>query len=170
MSRFAPAPLSVSVSARLPVTAYVALGANLGDAPAAVRQALRALDQLPHTRCTAASSLWRSAPVDTEGPDFINAVAALHTGLTAPDLLAGLHALEAAAGRQRPWRNAPRTLDLDLLLYGAARINSPALTVPHPRMWQRAFVLRPLAEIAPHLAPASALAAVAGQRLQALPP
>lgn len=160
----------LSLAARPTVAAYVALGANLGNAAAAVRQALHAFNGLPHTRLLAASSLWRSAPVDAEGPDFINAVAQLHTGLTAPDLLAALHALEHQAGRQRPWRNAPRTLDLDLLLYGSARIHSPQLTVPHPRMWQRAFVLRPLAEIAPQLVPASALAAVAQQRLQALPP
>lgn len=131
--------------------AYVGLGANLGDAAAAVRQAIDALNELPQTRVTARSSLYRSAPVDASGPDFINAVACIETALTAPDLLRELQRIEKAAGRERPYRNAPRTLDLDLLLYGAARIDSPALTVPHPRLKERAFVLLPLAEIAPDL-------------------
>lgn len=151
---------------RQPVIAYIALGANLGNAAAAVQQAMQALGSLPQTRLTACSHLWRSAPVDAQGPDFINAVAAVHTCLSAPDLLVALHRLEDQAGRQRPWRNAPRTLDLDLLLYGSAHIHSPQLTVPHPRMWQRAFVLRPLSQIAPHLTPAATLAAVAGQHCE----
>lgn len=151
-----------------PVTAYIALGANLGNAPATVRQAIAALGQLPRTSLQAHSSLWRSTPVDASGPDYINAVAAVRTTLEAPALLQALHSLEQAAGRQRPWRNAPRTLDLDLLLYGSASIQTPTLTVPHPRMWQRAFVLRPLAEIAPWLVPASALQAVQGQQLARL--
>jgi 2-amino-4-hydroxy-6-hydroxymethyldihydropteridine diphosphokinase len=155
-------------AARAPVVAYVALGANLGDAAAALRQALGDLGALPATQLLAHSSLWRSAPVGAEGPDFVNAVAALSTRLTAPALLAALHQLEARAGRQRPHPNAPRTLDLDLLRYGDARIDSPQLTVPHPRMMARAFVLRPLAEIAPQLVPRAALAAVAGQAIERL--
>ena len=154
--------------ARAPVTAYVALGANLGDAGAAVRQALADLAQLPGTRVTARSRLYRSAPVEAAGPDFVNAVAELSTRLAAPDLLRALQHLEHAAGRQRPYRHAPRTLDMDLLLYGEARIDSPRLTVPHPSMWGRAFVLRPLAGIAPARVPAAALAGVAGQAIEAL--
>ena len=156
-------------AARAPVTAYVALGANLGYAAVAVRQALAALAELHATRVTARSSLYRSAPVDAQGPDFVNAVAELQTALTAPDLLAALQRLELAAGRQRPYRNAPRTLDLDLLLYGDARVDSLALTLPHPRMQGRAFVLLPLAEIAPTRVSAEALAAVADQAIVRLP-
>jgi 2-amino-4-hydroxy-6-hydroxymethyldihydropteridine diphosphokinase len=148
---------------REPVIAYVGIGANLGDAAAQVRTALAWLDALPHTRCEAHSDLWRTAPVQADGPDYCNAVAALRTSLTAPHLLRALQALEVKAGRTRPYRNAPRTLDLDLLLYGQARIDSPWLTVPHPRLWQRAFVLVPLAQIAPPLVRAEALAAVADQ-------
>lgn len=150
---------------RDPVTAYIGIGANLGDAPAQVVAALQWLDELPQTRCTAASGLWRTAPVDATGPDYCNAVAAVVTHLTAPALLQALHALEARAGRERPYRNAPRTLDLDLLLYGSARIQSPHLTVPHPRMGERAFVLAPLAQIAPDRVSAAALAAVADQAI-----
>ena len=153
---------------REPVTAYIALGANLGDARAAVRAALQALDALPHTRVLARSSLYRTAPVDAQGPDFINAVAAVATRLTAQALLQSLQQLELSAGRERPFPNAPRTLDLDLLAYGDARIDSSALTVPHPRMAQRAFVLVPLAQIAPDLVSAQQLAAVAGQRIERL--
>ena len=150
---------------REPVTAYVGLGANLGDPAAAVRQALTDLGQLPHTRLLAASDLYRSAPHETQGPDFINAVAALETRLTAPELLAALQGLEQAAGRERPWRYAPRTLDLDLLMYGDAHIDSPALTVPHPRWTQRAFVLVPLAQVAPQRVTSEQHAAVATQTL-----
>ena len=155
---------------REPVTAYVALGANLGDAQATLRRAIEALDRVPATRVTERSSLYRSAPVDAAGPDFINAVVVLTTRLAAPDLLRALQALELEAGRERPYRNAPRTLDLDLLLYGDARIDSPALTVPHPRMHARAFVLQPLAEVAPEHVSAEALRAVAGQRIERIDP
>ena len=151
------------------VIAYVALGANLGDARAAVSSALRALNLLPSTRVTRASSLYRTAPWEAHGPDFINAVAEVQTELSAPALLAELQALERAAGRERPYVNAPRTLDLDVLLYGEGRIDSPNLTVPHPRMWERAFVLVPLAEVAPARVPAQALQAVAGQTIDRLP-
>ena len=153
------------------VRAWVALGANLGDARATVRRALDALAQLPHSRLEAASSLYRSAPVDAGGPDFINAVAELETRLPPLDLLDALQALEQREGRERPYRNAPRTLDLDLLLYGeppGLRMDSMRLTLPHPRMHERAFVLLPLAEIAPQQVSADALAQVSGQRIERL--
>jgi 2-amino-4-hydroxy-6-hydroxymethyldihydropteridine diphosphokinase len=140
-------------AAPAPVCAYIGLGGNLGDARAAVLDALQALNQLPDSRIVAQSALYRSAPVEAHGPDFINAVAALQTRLAPLDLLAQLQALEQAAGRERPYRNAPRTLDLDLLLYGDAQIDLPQLSVPHPRMFERAFVLAPLAEIAPARVP-----------------
>jgi len=148
---------------REPVRAYIGLGANLGDPTAMVRSAIARLATLPHTTLVAVSHLYRSTPVDSGGPDYVNAVAALDTRLTAPALLAGLQAQEQQAGRDRPYRNAPRTLDLDLLLFGSAHISSPALTVPHPRMAGRAFVLLPLAEIAPDVVPAAWLRAVDGQ-------
>jgi 2-amino-4-hydroxy-6-hydroxymethyldihydropteridine diphosphokinase len=145
------------------VTAYVGIGANLGDPVAAVRIAIEHLRELPATTLAAQSSLYRTAPVDSSGPDYINAVAQLSTRLTAPELLRELQRIENAAGRERPFHNAPRTLDLDLLLFGSARIDSAELQVPHPRMWRRAFVLVPLAEIAPALVSKALLASVAGQ-------
>lgn len=154
---------------RQAVTAYVGLGANLGDAQQAVLAALQQLGSLPETQVRRSSSLYRSRPLDAAGPDFINAVAELSTAMTAPALLDALHGLEQRAGRERPYRNAPRTLDLDLLLYGEARIESPRLVLPHPRMWERAFVLVPLAEIAPHCVPQARLKAVAGQGIEPLP-
>ena len=150
------------------VLAHVALGANLGDARATVSDAIAALDSLPQTRLLRASGLYRSAPWEASGPDFINAVAAIETGLDAHELLRALQALELQAGRERPYRNAPRTLDLDLLLYGDAVIDTPDLSVPHPRLRERAFVLLPLAEIAPALVTASELQAVAGQAIERL--
>ena len=153
---------------REPVTAVVALGANLGDARQAVLNAIRALNTLPDTALTARSRLYRTAPHEAEGPDFINAVACVSTCLSAPQLLQALQSLEQAAGRERPYVNAPRTLDLDLLLYGDARIESPVLTVPHPRMWARAFVLHPLADVCPERVCAQQLAAVADQAITAL--
>lgn len=156
--------------ARPETSAFVALGANLGNAQAAVRGALQALGQHPGLRLLRASSLYCTAPFEAQGPDFINAVAEVATTLSAPELLRALQAIELAAGRERPYPNAPRTLDLDLLFYGEARIQSPALTVPHPRWRERAFVLLPLAEIAPQRVPAEALAAVAAQAVQRLGP
>ena len=146
-----------------PVIAHVGLGANLGPAAQGVALALQALDGLPGTHLLRGSSLYRSAPFEAGGPDFINAVAALQTRLNAPELLLALQGLENAAGRRRPYPNAPRTLDLDLLLYGDARIDSPLLTVPHPRLHERAFVLLPLAEIAPERVSAAQLDRVQGQ-------
>ena len=149
-------------------TAYVGIGANLGDPVRAVTQAITDLGALPGTKLVAQSSLYRSAPVDAQGDDYINAVAGLSTSLTPHQLLAALQAIENAAGRQRPFRNAPRTLDLDLLLFDAVRMDTVALTLPHPRMAQRAFVLVPLHEIAPQRVSAQQLQAVAGQRLERL--
>ena len=131
-------------------TAFIALGSNLGDPEGKVRQGIAALAELPQSRLAAASSLYRSAAVGyADQPDFINAVAQISTALAPQALLAALLALEKHYGRERSFRNAPRTLDLDLLLYDAQCIAEPGLTVPHPRMHQRAFVLAPLVEIAP---------------------
>jgi 2-amino-4-hydroxy-6-hydroxymethyldihydropteridine diphosphokinase len=148
------------------VTAYVAMGANLGDAAQTLRDALGSLDHTPGIRLVKASSLYRTAPIESSGPDYINAVAEVSTTLTAPDLLTALQAIENAAGRERPYRNAPRTLDLDLLLYGDSRIDSPHLTLPHPRMGERAFVLVPLQEIAIERVTEAMLACVSDQAIQ----
>ncbi len=151
---------------RAEVTAFVALGANLGDAAQALRDALTALGVTPGVRVVRASSQYRTAPIQSTGPDYVNAVAEVSTSLNAMALLDALQAIEQQAGRERPYRNAPRTLDMDLLLFGCSRIDSPRLTVPHPRMAQRAFVLVPLAEIAPALVGAGQLAAVADQAIE----
>ena len=153
---------------REPVTAYVALGANLGDAQATLRRSIVDIGALAGVQLLRSSSLYRTTPVDSSGPDYVNAVVAVATSRTAPDLMAGLLELEQAALRERPYRNAPRTLDLDLLLYGGARIDSAMLEVPHPRMWQRAFVLVPLAEIAPDQVCAAQLRVVADQLCERL--
>lgn len=131
--------------------AFVGLGANLGDACGTLRQALDELARCPRTSLSARSSLYRSAPVDADGPDYVNAVASIRTGLSPHELLAALQAIEARHGRERPYRHAPRTLDLDLLIYGERCVDESALVLPHPRLHQRAFVLVPLAEIAPEL-------------------
>jgi 2-amino-4-hydroxy-6-hydroxymethyldihydropteridine diphosphokinase len=148
--------------------AFVAIGANLGDARDTVLRAMDDLDRLPRTRVSARSSLYRSAPVDAGGPDFVNAVVALETGLDPHALLAELQRLEAGAGRERPYRNAPRTLDLDLLRHGDAVLDTPQLSLPHPRLAERAFVLLPLAEIAPEQVTSLQLAQVADQRIERL--
>jgi 2-amino-4-hydroxy-6-hydroxymethyldihydropteridine diphosphokinase len=151
------------------VTAYVSLGANLGQPDLAVLRALDALVATAGVCEVRASSLYRSAPVDAGGPWYCNAVAEVRTRLTAPELLAVLQALENAAGRERPYRNAPRTLDLDLLLYGTASLDSPALIVPHPRMRQRAFVLLPLRELAPERVSMADLTALDHQAIEPWP-
>jgi 2-amino-4-hydroxy-6-hydroxymethyldihydropteridine diphosphokinase len=125
----------------------VSLGANLGDAQQALSQALAALGQLPGTAVVGASSFYKTAPVDAEGPDYINAVALLHSALGPLELLHTLQALEQAQGRERPFRHAPRTLDLDLIWFGGACRASTELTLPHPRWQARAFVIEPLAEV-----------------------
>jgi 2-amino-4-hydroxy-6-hydroxymethyldihydropteridine diphosphokinase len=133
-------------------TAYIALGANLDDPVATIRAAFGALANLPESRVIACSSLYRTAPIDcAPQPDFINAVAALETTLAPEALLDALLDLETRFGRIRAGKNGPRTLDLDLLLYDNQIIDLPRLTLPHPRLHLRAFVLYPLAEIAPTL-------------------
>jgi len=163
-----------TIEGRPPVPAFIGLGANLGDARATLQAALTALAALPHTTLRECSSLYRSAPIDSSGPDYLNAVAWFDTRLDPHGLLAELQRIEQAHGRERPYRNAPRTLDLDLLLYGEQRISSATLSVPHPRMHERAFVVRPLAQIAPDvMVPGQGrahdlLARVAGQRADKL--
>ncbi|HHM04428.1 MAG TPA: 2-amino-4-hydroxy-6-hydroxymethyldihydropteridine diphosphokinase [Gammaproteobacteria bacterium] len=134
--------------------AYVGLGSNLDNPPARVRSALGALDAIPGTCCVAQSSLYRSTPLGPPGqPDYVNAVAALDTHLSAATLLAELQKIEAQQGRVRGGlRWGPRTLDLDLLLFGEERHDEAFLTVPHPGLPRRNFVLYPLAEIVPELA------------------
>ncbi|MEO6016965.1 MAG: 2-amino-4-hydroxy-6-hydroxymethyldihydropteridine diphosphokinase [Polaromonas sp.] len=162
------------------VDAYIALGANLGDAALALRHAVKAIAQLPLTELVKASSIYKTAPlvsgsgefsegaVASLGGDYLNAVVEVKTGLKAPMLLQHLKHIEKTAGRERPYPNAPRTLDLDLLLYGSASIESADLTVPHPRMWERAFVLVPLTEVAPGLVSDVRLNAVENQRIDRL--
>ncbi|PPE69381.1 2-amino-4-hydroxy-6-hydroxymethyldihydropteridine diphosphokinase [Caldimonas thermodepolymerans] len=154
------------------VVAYVGLGANLGDALQTLRGAARALAGLPGVTAAAGSSVYRTAPVDAGGPDFLNAVVRLECTHDARTLFGQLREIEQRYGRERPYRNAPRTLDLDLLLWGDAVIAEPDLSVPHPRMHQRAFVLVPLSEldaavrIPGHGTLSSLLAAVAAQDVE----
>jgi 2-amino-4-hydroxy-6-hydroxymethyldihydropteridine diphosphokinase len=155
------------------VKAFIGLGANIGDPAKQIRGALDALGEIPGTRVTHASSLWRSAPVGyATQPDFVNAVAEIETVQSPRPLLGELLAIERRYGRERSFANAPRTLDLDLLLYGASTIAEAGLVVPHPRMHERAFVLAPLLEIAPALeipgkgSAADLLAAIKDQKVQ----
>jgi 2-amino-4-hydroxy-6-hydroxymethyldihydropteridine diphosphokinase len=155
------------------VTAYLALGSNLDNPAQQVRAARLAVGGIPQIRLIAASSLYESSPVDASGDDYVNAALKIETNLNAYELLAELQRLEGQAGRALPQdrshlHNAPRTLDLDILLYGTAYIESPTLTVPHPRMWHRAFVLLPLSEIAPELVSAEQLAVVRNQTIKRL--
>ena len=166
-----PAPSSVAPAARAAVPVWIGLGANLGDARAALQTARQALAQLPGTTLVASSRLYRSAPVQAQGPDFLNAVAELRTTLAPLVLLQALQALEQAAGRERPYVNAPRTLDLDVLLWGPGGHSVwelPGLSVPHPRWLERAFVLLPLAELLPQRVGAAQLQAVTAQRIECL--
>ena len=167
----ATGPASSAVSGAACSVVWIGLGANLGEPAAHLRTALAGIGALKGTRVQRVSPLYRSAPVDAGGPDYLNAVAQICTLLAPQPLLEGLQALEQAAGRERPYRNAPRTLDLDILLWGAdgaGRIDTPSLTVPHPRLQERAFVLRPLSDLAPALVAPAALQAVAGQRMERL--
>ncbi len=152
------------------VSAFIGLGANLDDPRGQVRRAFDELARLPRSALVARSSLWRSAPVGyADQPEFVNAVACVESELTADELLDELQKVETAHGRARSFANAPRTLDLDLLAYGDEVRDTPRLTLPHPRMHERAFVLKPLLEIDPHAripgrgAAVDLLAAVAGQ-------
>lgn len=156
--------------------AFVALGANLGDPVAQLRSACAALASLPATRRRSCSSLYRTKPVGyTDQPDFINAVCEIDTTLPARDLMQALLAIERDHGRVRDIPGGPRTLDLDLLVYGDLRCEEPGLTLPHPRLHERAFVLYPLYEIAPGLvipgrgAIEDLLASCPGQEVERLP-
>ena len=151
------------------ITAYIALGSNLESPAAQVRAGLRALAALPHTRLICASSLYRNPAMGVRGqPDFVNAVASVGTRLAPRALLEALLAIERAHGRVRDFPNAPRTLDLDIVLYGEEVIDEPGLTIPHPRMIGRAFVLVPLAEIAPQaIVPGAGSAAHLAARVDA---
>ncbi|MEO6408694.1 MAG: 2-amino-4-hydroxy-6-hydroxymethyldihydropteridine diphosphokinase [Burkholderiaceae bacterium] len=154
------------------VDAFVALGANLGDPAATLRAAIDKLAALPKSELVRCSGLYRSAPLDAPGPDYLNAVLCLRTELEPHVLLAQMQRIEHAHGRARGARNAPRTLDLDLLMHGAVRLDTPELTLPHPRLHRRAFVLAPLAEIAPDCevpglgSVRALLASVAGQAIE----
>ncbi|WP_284077318.1 2-amino-4-hydroxy-6-hydroxymethyldihydropteridine diphosphokinase [Herbaspirillum aquaticum] len=127
--------------------AWIGIGGNLGDARATVEEAIAHLARLPQSQLLGTSSLYRTAPIDSSGDDYVNAVALVSTSLTALELLHALQAIERQHGRERPYRNAPRTLDLDVLMYGEAVLEDEELIVPHPRMAQRAFVLVPMLEI-----------------------
>lgn len=157
--------------------AWIGLGANLGDAPAAFVRALRRLDALDDVDVVRCSSLYRSAPIDADGPDYRNAAAEVFTRRTPQALLDALLDVERALGRERPYRNAPRRIDLDFLL-GADDSGAPTLVdtatlqLPHPRLHERAFALAPLAELDPsldvpgHGSVAALLRACAGQRVE----
>ncbi|MFZ6846929.1 2-amino-4-hydroxy-6-hydroxymethyldihydropteridine diphosphokinase [Undibacterium sp. RuRC25W] len=133
------------------IQAYIGIGANLGNARDTVHEAIVRLSKIAGCQDVVASSLFSSAPIDSSGDDYVNAVAQLRTSLTAQALLEALQDIEHVFGRERPYRNAPRTLDLDVLLYGEEQINTSTLTVPHPRMTERAFVLLPLVQLAPEI-------------------
>jgi len=150
------------------VTVYLGLGANLGDARQAVLKAIESLSDLPQTRSLARSALYCSSPVQAQGPDYINAVVQLETKLNPFELLMACQHIENQAGRVRPYVNAPRTLDVDVLLFGEASILSAFLQVPHPRMNERAFVLLPLSELAPQLVSVNSLANVSAQGIRKL--
>ncbi|HYC41645.1 MAG TPA: 2-amino-4-hydroxy-6-hydroxymethyldihydropteridine diphosphokinase [Noviherbaspirillum sp.] len=151
---------------------YIGIGANLGDARDTVTQAIALIGKLPQTQLAATSSLFSTAPIDAGGEDYVNAVVKINTRLQPIELLQALQALEQDFGRQRPYRNAPRTLDLDILMYGDHVISTETLEIPHPRMTQRAFVLIPLLEIDPFITipkqgPAhSFVTAVSGQAIR----
>lgn len=152
-------------ASRAPVCAFIALGANLGNPVETVSQAMADLDQIPGVSVLCRSSLYGTAPIGSSGPDYVNAVVELSTCLTAPMLLVQLQTLEKLAGRTRPYQNAPRTLDLDILLFGSATVASESLVIPHPRMTERAFVLVPLAEIAPLAVTDAQLEAIRTQQI-----
>ena len=155
--------------------AYVGMGANVGEPRAQLLAAWDALGRLPQTQALARSSLYRSAPIGyDEQPDYVNCVAKLDTDLDPHALLSHLQGIERDQGRARSFKNAPRTIDLDLLLYGSIALSTPDLVVPHPRMHERAFVLEPLTELDPGVtipgrgSAAELLRACAGQRIERL--
>ena len=164
-------PAKAGIHPPNPVVAYIALGANLGNAVQTVQDAIHAINDLPQTQVTKQSSLYKTAAMESlpgspKSPDYINAVIEISCHQPATLLLEQLQKIEQKADRIRPYLNAPRTLDLDILLYGDAHIQTETLTVPHPRMWQRAFVLVPLAEIAPQLVSAERLEGLRGQGIE----
>jgi 2-amino-4-hydroxy-6-hydroxymethyldihydropteridine diphosphokinase len=132
----------------MPALAYIGLGANLGAAQETVHAALRDLAAEPEIEIVKVAALYSSAPIESSGPNYVNTVASIHTSLSPQQLLTCLQKIEQRHGRKRPYVNAPRTLDLDLLLYDDITLNTPTLTLPHPRMHLRAFVLKPLHDIA----------------------
>jgi 2-amino-4-hydroxy-6-hydroxymethyldihydropteridine diphosphokinase len=144
----------------------VAFGANLGEAQATVLQAIQDVGALATSQLVKASSLYASAPHEATGPEFVNAVAIYDTDLPPLALLDALQNLEKTAGRERPYLNAPRTLDLDIIFYGDIALDSPRLTLPHPRWQKRAFVLVPLAEISPDKVSPALLSSVANQSVR----
>jgi len=141
--------MAAPTSAVVPTDAFIGLGANLGDRARQIESAGAGIAALPVTTLVARSALYASAPLDAPGGEYLNAVAHVRSALAPLDLLRALQAIEARHGRERPFAGAPRTLDLDLLLYGDLVLASDELTLPHPRLHERAFVLVPLAEIAP---------------------
>jgi len=157
-----------------PIDAFIGLGANIGDRALQIDRACAEIAALPTTTLVARSALYASAPLDAAGGEYLNAVVHVRTALAPHDLLHALQAIESRHGRVRPFAGAPRTLDLDLLLYGDRVQASDELTLPHPRLHGRAFVLVPLAEIAPErIVPGKGrasdlLAAVASQRVAKL--
>ena len=144
----------------------MAFGANLGDAQATVLQAIEDVGALATTQLRKVSSLYASAPHEATGPEFVNAVAMYDTDLPPLALLDALQNLEKTAGRERPYLNAPRTLDLDIIFYGDIALDSPRLTLPHPRWQKRAFVLVPLEEISPDKVSPALLSSVANQSVR----
>lgn len=153
------------------VTAYIGLGSNVGDVVSNVRRAISRLRRMPETSTGLQSSLYLTAPIDSIGNDFVNAVVQIHTHLKAEELLKELMDIEQEFGRTRPFENAPRAMDLDILLYGRQQIETDNLVVPHPKLTERAFTLMPLLELDPLVEiPGQGLAnkfvaAVSGQRI-----
>ena len=145
------------------VQVCVAFGANLGEAQTTVLQAIQDVGALANTQLQIASSLYASAPHEAIGPEFVNAVAMYDTDFSPLELLDALQNLETIAGRERSFLNAPRTLDLDIIFYGDVALDSPRLTLPHPRWQERAFVLVPLAEISPNKVSPALLLSVSNQ-------
>lgn len=173
MNKLSPPPINATGGIELPALAWIGLGANLGDAQQTLSDAACAIDAWPHSRIEAASALYRSTPIDADGPDYTNAVIRISTSMSPLELLHALQALELAAGRLRPYRNAPRSLDLDVLCYEtegqALALATPELSLPHPRMHQRAFVLRPMHSIDPAKVSPDQLQATEEQFLEPLP-
>ncbi len=145
---------------------FVAFGANLGDAQQTVSEAIELVGQISGTHLIKASSLYRSEPIEAQGPDFVNAVGLFDTVLQPYDLLTELQKLEDQYGRKRPFKNAPRTLDLDLIFYDDLILNSDRLTLPHPRWSERAFVVLPMMDICPDRVSQAQLDAIKNQFIQ----